>query len=76
MIEQLESKRILLKPINNEDLSILYKWRNRSDFMNLCSIRRKKANNIQLFSQELDTDFARDRHLQMIIYSKKNIRLA
>jgi len=69
----LESKRIFLRPLEENDLEILFKWRNDLDFLSSCSVRRNKAFDLQEFISELKRDFSKDRHLQMMILRRRDL---
>lgn len=64
-------RHILLRPLENQDLETLYKFRNSLSFINLCSVRRNTIS-IEEFKKELEKDFERDRHIQFLIEHKKN----
>jgi RimJ/RimL family protein N-acetyltransferase len=66
----LETRRIYMQRIRNGDLKILCQWRNSQDFRKYCSVRRDKVSSA-LFKKELQKDFRRDRHLQMLIFLKR-----
>jgi len=65
----IETRRLILKPIEKGDTKILYKWRNNDRFTLLCSTRRNKVT-FKEFTAELEKDFAKDRHLQYLIILK------
>lgn len=60
------SKGLNLRPIREDDLSELFKWRNTSTFLNLCT-HRKMCKDLAEFKSELESDFLKDRHLQFMI---------
>jgi RimJ/RimL family protein N-acetyltransferase len=66
----LGTRRIYMRHICNSDLKILCQWRNSQDFRKYCSVRRNKIS-LPLFKKELQKDFRRDRHLQMLIFLKR-----
>lgn len=66
----LKGRRIWLKEITNEDVDILYEWRNDFNFMSLCSTRRNKVS-FDDFKKEIAIDFNWDRHLQCLILKEK-----
>lgn len=66
----LRGRLIWLKEITNEDLAILYEWRNDFNFMSLCSTRRNEVS-FDEFKKEIANDFKRDRHLQCLILKEK-----
>ncbi|MDP3763995.1 MAG: GNAT family protein [bacterium] len=69
----LETKRILLKPVEESDYPILYKWRNEFRFLSLFSAKREVIS-FENFTKEIKREFERNRHLQFIIERKdKNI---
>jgi RimJ/RimL family protein N-acetyltransferase len=43
----LETKRLILRPVKNEDLNILSKWRNTDDFLEFVSSRKNIKCNLQ-----------------------------
>ena len=65
----LETKRIILKPIEEADYSILYKWRNEFRFLSLFSAKRETIS-LGDFTKEIKREFERNRHLQFIIRRK------
>ena len=66
----LETKRIILKPIEEADYSILYKWRNEFRFLSLFSAKETiSLGDLQRNKRE----FERNRHLQFIIRRKDKI---
>lgn len=62
----LHGRRIELRAIEDVDIPVLCEWRNSERFMDLCSTRRNSVT-IQEFRDELQRDFSRDRHVQMLI---------
>lgn len=62
----LETRRIILHPIEQKDLPLLHQWRNDPMFISLCSVRRTIIS-YEEFVDELKHDFSRDRHIQYII---------
>lgn len=66
MKELLETKRIRLRRITNDDLSILFGWRNDENFIQNCSNRRNKVD-YEEFIKEFTKDFERDRHIQFMV---------
>lgn len=66
MSSSLESKRVRLRPYCENDMEILYKWRNRQDFISLFSRHRYEVTYEQ-FTLEHRRDSKRERHLQYIV---------
>lgn len=62
----LTARRVILRPIEQKDLSLLHKWRNDPMFISLCSARRSVIG-YEEFISELRHDLERDRHIQCII---------
>jgi len=56
-------KRLVLYPIGEKDLSILYRWRNDVSFLHFCTVRRTIVD-YEAFVHEIRQDFQIDRHLQ------------
>lgn len=67
----LETKRLIIRPIKQEDLEVLSQWRNSDPFQRLCSTRRNSVT-MEEFEQELRGDFIRDRYQQLIGLKKKD----
>jgi RimJ/RimL family protein N-acetyltransferase len=67
----LQGRRIYLRYCNEHDITLLFRWRNSEEFRSKCSIRRNKIN-LDDFKKELERDFQRDRHVQMMIIRKKD----
>lgn len=59
-------KSVQLRPITRSDLHVLLKWRNSESFTRFCSKRRDRLTEVEL-DRELQADFARDRHRQILI---------
>lgn len=62
----LTARRVILRPIEQKDLSLLHKWRNDPMFISLCSARRSIIS-YEEFVSEIRHDFERDRHIQCLI---------
>lgn len=67
----LQGKSIYLRFCNNEDIPLLFDWRNNVDFRKNCSVRRDEIN-LENFKKELSEDFERDRHIQMMIVRRSD----
>ena len=65
----LETSRIVLRPIEESDYPILHKWRNEFRFLKLFSSRREVVS-FDAFSKELRREFERNRHMQFIVERK------
>jgi len=65
-----ETRHVILRPIAESDLETLHFWRNSPHFLRLCSNRRGCVS-LEEFKKELQQDFERDRHLQMMIVLKR-----
>lgn len=65
----IETRRLLLRLIDDPDLPTLYGWRNEEDFLRNCSYRRTPVS-FEDFKKELVGDFQRDRHIQLVIMEK------
>ena len=68
-VSLLVSRNVSLGLILEEDLAILHKWRNDTDFLAFCSNRRFLLS-FEEFKAEFQKDFENDRHLQMTIKLK------
>ncbi|MBI4993546.1 GNAT family N-acetyltransferase [Candidatus Wolfebacteria bacterium] len=64
------TRHIILRPMEEKDLSILHQWRNDGDFIQYCSVRRYPVE-YEEFINELQKDFKNDRHRQFIIELQK-----
>ncbi len=64
-------KRLVLYPIGEKDLSILYRWRNDVSFLHFCTVRRTIVD-YEAFVHEIRQDFQIDRHLQMMVTLRSN----
>jgi RimJ/RimL family protein N-acetyltransferase len=71
-MKTLETKRLIVRHICDEDLDKLYVWRNSDLFCQYCSIRRNKLQDIEQFKSELKSDFSKDRHAQLIAIKRRN----
>lgn len=60
------SSIIKLHPITDNNIGLLFNWRNSKYFLENCS-HRQTLNNISSFITELQNDFERDKHLQFLI---------
>ena len=69
MALDLETSRILLRPIEESDYLVLHKWRNEFRFLSLFSSRREVIS-FDNFEKELKREFERNRHLQFMIERK------
>mgnify|MGYP001582364459 CR=1 FL=1 len=69
VLPDLETSRIALRPIEESDYSVLYKWRNEFRFLKLVSSRREVVS-FDAFSKELKREFERNRHMQFIVERK------
>lgn len=67
--ECLETRRLILKPMEEKDFAFLHKLRNSLEFIKLCSMRRSLVG-FDEFVEELRRDFSRDRHQQFLIQLK------
>jgi len=70
---RLSGRFVYLREIENQDLEILFQWRNSSEFRKLCSTRRNEVT-LDEFKEEISADFEKDRSHQFMIFSKKNCR--
>lgn len=59
-------KRVRLRPLEEADMSTMYGWRNDMSSLHLWSVRRHIVT-FDEFVAELETDFATDRHIQLMI---------
>jgi len=62
----IKTARITLESAQEEDLPILWKWRNSQDFLTFCT-HRTSTPSFEEFTKELVEDFSDDRHMQMIV---------
>ena len=67
----LQGRSIYLRHCNEQDIPLLFQWRNSEEFRSKCSIRRKEIS-LDDFKKELERDFHRDRHIQMMIVRKSD----
>jgi len=67
----LQGRHVYLRCCSEQDISLLFQWRNDNDFRKNCSVRRDETN-LDDFREELKEDFKRDRHIQMMIVRKKD----
>ncbi|QQR82333.1 GNAT family N-acetyltransferase [Candidatus Campbellbacteria bacterium] len=67
--KEIIGRRLILRPIREGDLQLLYEWRNEIHFRNRCSNRKYKVT-FQEFISEIRADFSKDRHEQWIILRK------
>ncbi|MBI2482319.1 MAG: GNAT family N-acetyltransferase [Candidatus Vogelbacteria bacterium] len=65
------TKRVFLSPATEENINLLWQWRNSNSFRGLCS-NRQDTLSLEEFSQELVGDNKRDRHEQYIICRTKD----
>ncbi len=70
-MKDLISRRIVLCPIEDKHLPILYGFRNKPSFIMFCT-NRKKEISFQEFCEELRHDFQKDRHCQCLIIRKRD----
>lgn len=70
-LSDLETRRIMLKPIEESDYPVLHKWRNEFRFLSLFSARREVVS-LDNFIKEIRREFERNRHLQFMILRKKD----
>ncbi|MCL5012029.1 MAG: GNAT family N-acetyltransferase [Patescibacteria group bacterium] len=70
-MQNIASRRIILCPINDEDIPILHTFRNRENFISFCTHRNKNIS-LEEFRKELQDDFSRDRHFQCLIVRKRD----
>lgn len=68
---KIETRRLLLRCMEDSDLPVLYEWRNENDFLRNCSYRRVPIS-FEDFKRELENDFQRDRHVQVVITEKRS----
>ncbi len=66
----LRSKRIVLRSVEANDMLVLWSWRNSTDFKTNCSTRRNSLT-LEEFIEEWNSDMARDRLVQFIIFVKE-----
>ena len=66
---ELETKRISLRPIEETDYPVLFKWRNEFRFLSLFSAKREVIS-FESFIKEIKREFERNRHLQFIVSRK------
>jgi RimJ/RimL family protein N-acetyltransferase len=64
-------RSISLRYIRHDDLPALLRWRNSEVFREFCTKRRTILTEEQ-FARELDQDFRRDRHVQVVVESQKS----
>lgn len=71
----INSPRLLIRTAENEDdILHLYQYRNNSDYMNLCT-NKKKVLSFDEFLIEYHREFTRSRHLQMMIGLKNENKI-
>ncbi len=61
-------RRISLHQLTEDNLPLLFKWRNSSSFLNTLTAR-KELSTLDEFKTELKRDFSTDRHLQFVIFA-------
>ena len=66
-----ETKRLNLQGITEQDLLTLHMWRNSKAFCNFCSTRRNYID-LESFRDELLNDFKRDKQKQLIAFRKRD----
>jgi diamine N-acetyltransferase len=69
----IESRRLLLKEIQDDDIGVLFQFRNSEPFLKNCTFKGPVLSESD-FLEELKGDFAFDRHLQMMIVDKASER--
>jgi len=65
----IESRRLILREIQDDDIGILFQYRNAELFLKNCTFKGPVFSESD-FLEELKRDFAYDRHLQMMIIDK------
>ena len=65
----IESRRLLLREIQDDDIGALFQFRNTESFLKNCTFKDPVFSESD-FLEELKQDFAYDRHLQMMIVNK------
>lgn len=65
----IESPHLSLTEFTEKDIPVLYAWRNTEDYIENCT-NRAPLQTIEEFRLEMERDFARSRHLQMMIRKK------
>ena len=65
----IESRRPLLREIHDDDIGVLFQFRNTESFLKNCTFKGRVFSESD-FLEELKQDFAYDRHLQMMIVDK------
>lgn len=72
MNTRISTRKLTLIPIVDEDIPILWKWRNTQEFVDMCTVRKSQISMTE-FVSELKDDFNRDRFCQMMIMVKKGV---
>lgn len=67
----LHGRSVHLRHCNVTDILNLFQWRNSDEFREKCSVRRNRIS-LDDFEKELERDFQRDRHIQMMIVRKSD----
>jgi RimJ/RimL family protein N-acetyltransferase len=72
-MQNIETKRAILSRIDEDDLPVLHHWRNSNVFCDFCSTRRNLVD-FEEFKDELSRDLSRDRHIQLIVMRKRDLK--
>lgn len=70
---RIESKNVVLEELTDLHLTTLCQWRNEDDFMKNCSMRKNLVS-FEEFAQELYSDFEKDRHVQFVIFRRRDMK--
>jgi RimJ/RimL family protein N-acetyltransferase len=70
-MKNIETKRLILSCVAEEDFLTLHNWRNSNIFRNFCSTRRNIVD-LNEFKDELSRDLSKDRHIQLMATRKRD----
>jgi RimJ/RimL family protein N-acetyltransferase len=66
----LETSRIVLRPVQKTDMLAMYEWRNSDSYRGYFQVRRNMVTQEE-FDMEYKRDLERSRHVQFIVWSKR-----
>jgi RimJ/RimL family protein N-acetyltransferase len=71
-MKPLKGMGVWLRPIGEDDLAVLFRWRNTELFMSTCMGSVAKSRSRKAFRAELVETFATGRHVQMMVLDRHN----
>lgn len=69
-MKPLKGMGVWLRPIGEDDLAVLFRWRNTELFMSTCMGSVAKSRSRKAFRAELVEAFANERHVQMMVLDR------